>query len=71
MDEFLTGTAERASWTQLGGDAAARITDPDERDHASARNEHGCDRVGNTEGVYGCFLERRSQQHPLAATQSN
>jgi hypothetical protein len=60
VDEFLAGSAERAGWTQLGSDPAAGITDSGERDQTSASDEHGCDRVRNTEGMHGRVLEGRS-----------
>ena len=60
MDEFLAGSADRASWTQLGGDPAAGIADPGERNQTSAGDEHGCDCVRNTEGMHGRVLEGRS-----------
>jgi hypothetical protein len=59
-EEFLAGSAERASWTQLGGHPAAGVADPGERNQTSAGDEHGCDCVRNTEGMHGRVLEGRS-----------
>jgi hypothetical protein len=70
-DEFLAGSAECASWTQLGGHLTPGITDSGERNKTSAGDEHGCDRVRDTEGMHGGVLERCSQENPLAGGQSN
>ncbi len=60
MDEFLAGSAEGPGWTQLGGRPAAGITDSSERNQTPAGDEHGCDRVRNTEGMHGRVLEGRA-----------
>jgi len=41
----LAGSAERPSWTQLGGHSAARIADPGQRNDTPAHDEDGRDRV--------------------------
>jgi hypothetical protein len=55
--QFLAGSAERPSWTQLGGHSAARIADPGERNQAPVHDQDGRDRVRHAERMHRRIAE--------------
>lgn len=70
MDEFLAGSAERSSWTQLGSHRTTGIADPDERNETPAHDEDGCDRVRDAERMHRRIVEGRSEKKPLSRVYS-
>jgi len=62
-DQFLAGSAERPSWTELGGHRAARITDPRQRNDTPAQDEKGRDCVRHAERMH---RRRRARPAPRA-----
>jgi hypothetical protein len=66
----LAGSAERPSWTQLGGHSAARIADPGQRNDTPAHDEDGRDRVRHAERMHRRIVEGRPEENPLARVYS-